>query len=311
MGTRPQPHDAAADPAYSPDFCPTALSTSVDRSSGLTPLYQARQDPRYQRQALIRDYQDRYQCNLVILIDQIVPDAITLFAEMLFDLDHSRDLHLMLNTPGGDGEVAVRLARMAQEACRRLVILVPDTAKSAGTVLALAAHELIMGPTSDLGPIDPQILLPDRGFVSAKDLIAAVEATITTVAERPTTLPIQAAMLAGIDSTVLQFARSALARTNDLAHQAITSNPDRSSTDIARLCDAVVQPLIELPHSHQAVVGAPEARQIGLPVTTPSSHDPHWRDIWQIWSHYFALSSPALISAYESARASHVRVHEH
>jgi len=79
------------------------------------------------------------------VIDQIVPDTITLFAETLMELDTAKDLHLLLHTPDGDGEVAVRMARMAQEAGNRFVLLVPDTAKSAGTVLALAAHEIVMG----------------------------------------------------------------------------------------------------------------------------------------------------------------------
>jgi hypothetical protein len=34
---------------------------------------------------------------------------VTLFEEMIFDADPSEDIHLLLDTPGGDGETAVRL----------------------------------------------------------------------------------------------------------------------------------------------------------------------------------------------------------
>ncbi len=155
---------------------------------------------------------------------------------------------------------------MAQAACRELVVIVPETAKSAATILTLGAHNIVMGPTSDLGPIDPQILVSDRGFVSAKDLIEAVDNALDDVAIRPDTYPLHAAMLAGIDSTSVQFARSALSSTDELAEQAIGSNPDRTQQDTAELCAMVHRPLIEQPKTHTAVIGSNEARQAGLPV---------------------------------------------
>lgn len=78
------------------------------------------------------------------MIDQIDPDSATLFAELLHGTDPDLDLHLILRSRGGDGEVAVRLARMAQAACRRFVVVVPDIAKSAATIFALGAHEIVM-----------------------------------------------------------------------------------------------------------------------------------------------------------------------
>ncbi|MEV6825653.1 ATP-dependent Clp protease proteolytic subunit [Amycolatopsis sp. NPDC051102] len=270
----------------------------------VTPLYRARHEPRFRRQHLIKAYQNNHDCNLVVVIDQIVPDTITHFAETLMELDPTKDLHLLLHTPGGDGEVAVRMARMAQEASARFVLLVPDTAKSAGTVLALAAHEIVMAATSDLGPIDPQIFVADRGFVSAKDLIVAVDGAIAAVNAQPDTFAIQAAMLAGIDATTLQFARSALARTGDLARQAISSHSDRTPADIDALCKTIAQPFIESPRSHHAVIGAHEAEAAGLPITRLPMQSPHWLEIWEIWSHYFALGPLATLSVYEGARAS-------
>lgn len=69
----------------------------------------------------------------------------------------------------------MRLVRSAQARCRRLTVIVPDQAKSAATLLALGAHQILMGPTSDLGPVDPQFQLGENDLVSAKAIIAAVE----------------------------------------------------------------------------------------------------------------------------------------
>jgi hypothetical protein len=274
-----------------------------------TPLYRAQNEDRYLRQTLIRQYQDDYSCHLVVMIDQIMPESVTLMAELLHGLNDSKDLHLMLCSPGGDGETAVRLARMAQASCRKFVVIVPESAKSAATILTLGAHEIVMGPTSDLGPIDPQVLVPDRGFVSAKDLLAGVEKALHDVSDQPDTYPLHAAMLAGIDSTVVQFARSALARTGDLAKQAVSSNPDRSPRDVSLLCRKIARPLIEAPHSHGAVIGAVEAATAGLPVVDLQPTDRQWQEIWALWTRYFALGPVPLMQVYEGARASQVRIY--
>ena len=126
-----------------------------------TPLYEAGHAARYERQGLIRQYQTEYSCRLVVMQDDLFPHSIQLFEETLFDADPQEDLHIMLATQGGDGETALRLIRQAQSRCRELTVIVPDQAKSAGTLFVLGAHHIYMGPTSDLGPVDPQFQQPE------------------------------------------------------------------------------------------------------------------------------------------------------
>ena len=77
-----------------------------------TPLFQAQQSDRYQRQELIREYEKNFDCNLVVMIDQITDASVTLLNECLHGLDISKPLHLMLRSPGGNPETAIRLIRM-------------------------------------------------------------------------------------------------------------------------------------------------------------------------------------------------------
>ena len=132
------------------------------------------------------------------------------FEELIYDADPAEDLHLILATPGGDGETAVRLARSAQARCREFTVIVPDQAKSAGTILALGAHHILMGPTSDLGPIDPQFPI-GSDLVSAKDIIASVQAAEVAIQANPETYTLHAALLADVTALMVQQARSALA----------------------------------------------------------------------------------------------------
>src|ERR1700739_1000558 len=118
MGAGPKNDDPEID-STNPRVAPSG-ATAVSRDGlSYTPLFRAQHEGRYRRQALIREYQDAYGCNLVVMIDQILSESVTYFAEVLQGLDNTRDLHLILCSPGGDGETAIRLARMAQAASKR------------------------------------------------------------------------------------------------------------------------------------------------------------------------------------------------
>jgi hypothetical protein len=150
-----------------------------------------------------------------------------------------------LPVPAHRAEAVARiLDRLAGEA-------VPDYAKSAATLLALGAHEILMGPTSDLGPVDPQFQLGDFDLVSAKDMIAAVERALDDVAERPDTYPLHASLLADVGAFKVVQARSALARTDDLVREALSSSSERSSDEVNELVQQLLSPSSRLRRSTQ------------------------------------------------------------
>ncbi len=266
-----------------------------------SPLYHAQHASRYDRQAAIIQYQEAFSCRLIVFIDSIFADSIAYFEELIYDADPKVDLHILLASPGGDGETAVQIVRSAQSRCRELTVIVPDQAKSAATLLALGAHHILMGPTSDLGPIDPQFRMADGSLASAKDIIAAVEAAELAVQSRPETYPIHASLLANLTSLMVQQARSALARTDDLMNEALMSNTNRSDTDVAALCKDLQRPLITLPKSHAAIFGSGAAKAAGLPVVEVDPASSQWQSIWRLWTKYVAVPG---VRVYEGERAS-------
>jgi hypothetical protein len=269
-----------------------------------TPLFHAQHSDRYARQDLIRAYEARFDCRLIVMVDLIFPESITLLEELLAGADPSQDLHLLLDSPGGDGETAVRLVRSAQARCRELTVVVPNQAKSAGTILLIGAHHVLMGPTSDLGPVDPQFQNPDgRGLYSAKDLIAAVDHAQTAIAENPESYPLHVSLLADVTAVMVQQARSALARSEDLMNEALSSNLGRSTEDVAKIATALKAILIDLPRDHGAVFGATDALKAGLPVIEADPNSEQWQIIWRLWTKYFALDA----FVYEGRLASQVQ----
>jgi len=257
-----------------------------------TPLFDAEHSERYVRQSLIKEYEDRFGCRFVVLVDAISREIVTTFEEVIFDADSSEDLHLLLDTPGGDGETAVRLVRSAQARCRELTVIVPNEAKSAGTLLVMGAHHIVLGPTSDLGPVDPQLHDPrGAGIYSAKDLIAALEAAEDAISRNPDSYPLHASLLADFTGVMFQQARSALARTNDLVKEALRSNPDRSAKEVDRLAKRLRKTLVEVPRDHSAVFGVRDAEAAGLPVLAANPRGEQWQAIWRLWAKYYALDA--------------------
>lgn len=257
-----------------------------------SPLFHAQHSERYHRQQLIGKYEDLFDCRLVVMCDTIFPMSITLFEEVIADADPDQNLHLLLDTPGGDGESAIRLVRSAQARCREFTVIVPNQAKSAGTLLAMGAHCILMGPTSDLGPVDPQFESPaGSGLYSAKDLIAAVDHAEKSIAENPDSYPLHVSLLADVNAVMVQQARSALDRSGDLVKEALRSNPDRSPEDAAKIAAAVQEKLIDLPTDHGAVFDAGDAEDAGLPVIRADPKGDQWALIWMLWAKYFSLFS--------------------
>jgi hypothetical protein len=269
-----------------------------------SPLFHAQHSERYERQRLIKEYEERYGCRLIVLIDLIFPDVVTLFEELIFEADPAEDLHLLLDTPGGDGETAVRLVRSAQARCRELTVIVPNQAKSAGTLLVLGAHHILMGPTSDLGPVDPQFASPTgTGLYSAKDLLAAVKHAEEAIAANPETYTLHVSLLADFTAVMVQQAESALARTDDLLLEALRSNPDRDEKEVERLAKELHNELVDLPRDHGAIFGVKHAEKVKLPVTAADPRGEQWRAVWRLWAKYFDLNSLVC----ESGLASQVR----
>jgi len=64
---------------------------------------------------------------------------------------------LILHTPGGEVFAAMFISRMLKQYPGHIRTIVPMVCMSGGTLLALSTDELIMAPTSCLGPCDPQL----------------------------------------------------------------------------------------------------------------------------------------------------------
>ena len=78
--------------------------------------------------------------------------------EMCKDVE-DRKLDLILHSPGGEVGAAEQIVRYLRTQFDYIRAIVPLQAKSAATMIALGCDEIVMGNHSELGPIDPQIVV--------------------------------------------------------------------------------------------------------------------------------------------------------
>src|ERR1700680_4138142 len=79
-------------------------------------------------------------------------------------------LDIILHTPGGLVLAALQIARAIGDHTAKVTVFVPHYAMSGGTLIALAADEIVMCKHSVLGPIDPQL-----GQSPAASLLKVIE----------------------------------------------------------------------------------------------------------------------------------------
>lgn len=76
-------------------------------------------------------------------------------------------IDIILETPGGIGEIVEDIVKSIRHRYDTVGMIVPGHAKSAGTILAMAGDEILMGDGSSLGPIDGQVVIGSGKSFSA------------------------------------------------------------------------------------------------------------------------------------------------
>jgi ClpP class serine protease len=158
-------------------------------------------------------------------------------------------LDLVLHTPGGLVLAALQIAKAVRQHGAKVTVFVPHYAMSGGTLIALAADEIVMCKHSVLGPIDPQL-----GQSPAASLIKVVE-------QKP---------IAKIDDETLikaDIGRKAIAQVKQAAADLLKRRMP------AEQADALAEKLSSGAWTHDHPITVSTARELGLPVSTDMPND--------------------------------------
>lgn len=105
-------------------------------------------------------------------------DDANIIEGVLQKTDRQKELLLIINSPGGDALAAERIINICQSySDNGYCVLVPKMAKSAATIIAFGSRKIYMSPTSELGPIDPQVRIGNKRM-SAYSIIESYKALL-------------------------------------------------------------------------------------------------------------------------------------
>jgi hypothetical protein len=284
-----------------PEETPDDVGPSKAIEDGLvvppqSPFFRAVNLARYRRQELIKSIQDETGRHLICYISETAPlvrEDVMLLMDLVHRVEIGTDIDFLLNTPGGDVAAADKIARILRRRVGdggTLRIVVPDFAKSAGTLMALGADIIVMSDSSELGPIDPQIISrdsdgqlmqrPAHTYVDGYDALAAkisdpksYEGGRNTDAERQ--------LLTAFDPAHLNLCRQLIVRSRQLAEALLKQGMLQDGTYTKVAGDLTDN---DRWHSdHGAVIDSQDAQTMGLHVEYLDPNCGLWQAYWRLY----------------------------
>jgi ClpP class serine protease len=155
-----------------------------------------------------------------------------------------KPIDIILHTPGGLVLAASQIAHAVQKHKGKITVFVPHYAMSGGTLVALAADEIVMDPNAVLGPVDPQI-----GDLPAASIIRAVEM------KTPQGVSDNTLILADISTKAINQVASLVAEVLG------KRMPEKEAKELAAL-------ITTGQFTHDFPITVERAKSVGLPITT-------------------------------------------
>lgn len=228
---------------------------------------------------------------------------------LLQQTDLSGGLTLFVNSPGGFALTAERVIKICRSYSKDdFEVIVPNMAKSAATMVCFGARKIWMTETSELGPIDPQVVFKEAEGKTAKRF--AVQRLVRSYEEL-----FQAAVqlqqgriepflqqLARYDAREIAELRAAQALAEKIAVETLASGTLKGKTD--EEIRARIKPFLEVDVS--ITHGRPiyfdrAAASLGTQVVgLVDSRSDYGKDIWELYvrsSHAVENESSKLIES--------------
>jgi len=257
-----------------------------------TPLFQAIHIQRYQRQAIIKAIEERNQRSLITYVsgasclvdrDDTVP-----FVDLLHNVPRGEDLDLLLHTGGGDIDAAEKLISMVRNRVGDAIlrVIVPDLAKSAGTLMVLGADAVVMSDTSELGPIDPQIILADgngnRIRHSVQSYLDAYDEHNERLRKEPNDVAAQI-LLGKLDPATVKLFQAVRARARQFAEDQLKRGMFRNGGNWTAAAGELID--TKRWQSHGQMISWSDAQdpRIGLNVEYLDPKSDAWQEYWQLY----------------------------
>lgn len=208
------------------------------------------------------------------------------------NLDPSVGLDLILHTPGGSVTFAEGLVKYLHQVFQDIRVIIPQEAFSAGTIVALASKEILMGPMACIGPIDCQIII--EGFpMSSFNLYTEIKAAQKAIGEDPSKSNYWSIQLGKYPPGMFNFVMDSIQLSGELAEVFLSkymfSNDSGSQGKIKK----IVATLNSTQRAHGRHFDYEDCKQMGLKVHKLSD-DPELEKLVMALHHVYSYTMQTL-----------------
>jgi hypothetical protein len=226
---------------------------------------------------------------------------------VLRNLDLSAGLALCVSSPGGDGLAAERIVKMCRtySGTGEYWAIVPGKAKSAGTMICFGASKIVMGPTSELGPIDPQVIEVDPSsgqerVFSAYDVVESYTELFDRAVIEQNNLQPHLQALGSYDPREIKELRRQMELSEDIAARELESGMMKgvSRKQILKKIGMFLTP--EMTKAHGRAIYRDEAGTCGLNIESADGHSDPWRDVYELYIRSNSLVQTTAMKCIES-----------
>jgi hypothetical protein len=260
-----------------------------------------------------------YVCNFPHPAGIISSDDTGLIEVVLKSIDISKyqgKLDLLVHSPGGDPNGAERIIHTCRSyAGESFKVLVPKTAMSAATLIAMGSDEILMSKTSELGPIDPQMIIGQPPNQTVRPAIAFIESYEDLISKAQDAIRNNRApqpyleLLRRIDPSWVQICLKARALSETIAKEYLSKYmlKDRSDKEIKEVIEKFLRTGEEALHGR--IIRAEKAKEYGLNVNIKDSNSELWNLIWELCLRCENYVQQKMLAKYIVARNGGINVH--
>lgn len=195
---------------------------------------------------------------------QVALEDVAGMMEVFKDLDPP-NLDLIIHSPGGQVEAAAKIIEYLRHRFDHIRAIVPHAAMSAGTILACAADEIVMGAHSQLGPIDPQVIMPG-GATPSGAIRRQFEDMRDDIAAHPERLGAYVPTLQQYPPGLLDLCERAEQLSHDVVHRSLAQYMFKDDDDAEDKAESIATELGDSDKhlSHGRPLGADYLADLGL-----------------------------------------------
>jgi hypothetical protein len=206
------------------------------------------------------------------------------------DVDH---LTLVLHSPGGDGTCVEKIVTICRAQCKHFRVIIPNRAKSAATMIAMGADEIVMGHSSEIGPIDAQVPVVVAGiprYISAQSFIDGRDSLLERYKEakkaKEDTKPFLQ-MLASLDIPFIEECQRMMDFGREVVRNLLMKYMFAKDADARTKADKVVQMLSSVKQHkvHGRLIDGGTARtELGLNVNLLAKDSALWKNVSEYYT---------------------------